>query len=433
MHIMIIGGGGREHAIVRALRKNPRVDRIFCLPGNGGMWEATPVPIGVMDIEAQLAFAQKEKVEYVIVSPDDPLIAGAADRFRAAGFRVFGPSKAAAKLEGSKLFAKKFMTKHHIPTAVYATFTDAEQAHSYIAGKAVAKRFPLVIKADGPALGKGVTIAQNEEEAHDAIKRMMEDKAFGESGNTVLIERCLEGPEVSVLVLTDGKTFVPLVSSMDHKRALDGDRGPNTGGMGVVAPNPFYTEEIALRCEETIFRPTIQGMAEDGTPFTGCLYFGLMLTEEGPMVIEYNCRFGDPEAQTVLALLESDLLTAMEAVTDGTLSPDLIQNKKQAACCVILASRGYPGSYYKNVEMQIPEEIREKAYAAGVREEDGHFYTNGGRVIGVVETAPTLETAMQKAYGTAEKITFENRMMRSDIGARALAQEKQMAQKGEDQ
>lgn len=421
MNLLVIGGGGREHAIVRALRKNPSVNRIYCIPGNDGMAEATPFPIDVMDTARQITFAQTEHVDYVIVSPDDPLVAGAVDAFQAAGFRTFGPSQQAAQLEGSKAFAKAFMKRHHIPTAAYELFDTPAAAYAYVASEADAGHLPLVIKADGLALGKGVTIAETLEEAQDAIHRLMEEGQFGDSGRQVVIEEYLEGPEVTVLTLTDGETLVPLLSSMDHKRAYDGDEGPNTGGMGVIAPNPYYTEDVAARCMEEIFEPTIRAMKEEGTPFTGCLYFGLMLTSDGPKVIEYNCRFGDPEAQAVLALLESDLLTAMQATTDGTLSPDMLSFDGGASCCVILASEGYPLHYEKNVEITIPREIAEKVYAAGIRKKGSTLYTNGGRVVGVVETAPTLRDAIDAAYETASRVTFRNKTLRHDIGQKALA------------
>ncbi|MDD7593535.1 MAG: phosphoribosylamine--glycine ligase [Peptoniphilaceae bacterium] len=420
MNLLVIGGGGREHAIVRAIRKNPNVDRVFCIPGNDGMPEATPFPIDVMDTQRQITFAQTEHVDFVIVSPDDPLVAGAADAFRDAGFQTFGPSKQAAQLEGSKAFAKAFMQRHHIPTAAYEVFDDAQAAYAYVEDEARAGHLPLVVKADGLALGKGVTIAETLEEAKEAIHRLMEEGQFGDSGREVVIEEFLEGPEVTVLSLTDGHTVVPLLSSMDHKRAYDGDEGPNTGGMGVIAPNPYYTDEIAARCMEEIFTPTLNGMAEEGAPFTGCLYFGLMLTQDGPKVIEYNCRFGDPEAQAVLALLESDLLTALQATTDGTLSPEMVRFADGASCCVILASDGYPLHYEKNLEITIPRDVADKVYAAGIRKKGSTLYTNGGRVVGVVETAPTLEEAINAAYQTAARVTFANKVFRRDIGQRAL-------------
>ncbi len=417
---MVIGGGGREHAIIKALKKNPRVDRLYALPGNGGMREATPIPVNATDLENLVRFAQVEHIDYAVVSPDDPLVLGAVDALEAAGIRCFGPNRAAAQLEGSKSFAKAFMERHHIPTARFAVFEEADSARRYVEDEAEAGRLPIVIKADGLALGKGVLIAETKEEAMQAVHRLMEEAAFGDSGRRVVIEEFLEGPEITLLALTDGETIVPLVSSMDHKRAFDGDQGPNTGGMGVIAPNPFYTEEVAEEAMRTIYRPTIDGMREEGHPFRGCLYFGLMLTKEGPKVIEYNCRFGDPEAQTVLALLESDLLTLFEATTDGTLAQQQVSFRPESACCLVLASEGYPVSYEKHKKLSIPEDLWPNVYIAGAVKERGTLYTNGGRVLGIVETRPTLQEAVDACYADAERITFENKTMRHDIGHLAL-------------
>lgn len=420
MNLLVLGGGGREHAIIKALRKNPSINRIYCTPGNDGMDGGTAFPIAADAISTLIRFAKTEHVDYVIVSPDNPLVEGAVDRFTEAGFACFGPSKAAAQVEGSKIFAKAFMKRHRIPTARYEAFSDAQEARNYIRAEAASGHLPLVIKADGLALGKGVVIAESEEEAQQTITRFMEQDAFGESGHRLVVEEYMEGPEVTVLTLTDGKTIVPLLSSMDHKRAYDGDKGPNTGGMGVIAPNPFYTPDIAKECMETIFRPTIDGLRQEGIPFKGCLYFGLMLTKEGPKVVEYNCRFGDPEAQAILPLLESDLFTLFQAVTNETLEADMVQFKDGASCCVILASKGYPKQYEKNVEITLPRALRNKIYCAGIRKKGSTYYTNGGRVVGVVETAPTLREAIEKAYETAKAVTFRTKFFRTDIGKKAL-------------
>ena len=420
MNVLILGGGGREHAIIKALRKNPTINRIYCTPGNDGMDDGTPFPIAVNAFSTLLQFAKTEHVDYIVVSPDNPLVEGAVDYFTEAGFPCFGPTKAAAQLEGSKIFAKAFMKRHAIPTARYEAFENVQEARDYVHAEANAGRLPLVIKADGLALGKGVVIAETEEEAQETLTRFMEKDAFGESGHRLIVEEFMEGPEVTVLTLTDGKTIVPLLSSMDHKRAYDGDKGPNTGGMGVIAPNPFYTEDIAELCRKTIFEPTINGMREEGIPFKGCLYFGLMLTKDGPKVVEYNCRFGDPEAQAILPLLESDLFTLFQAVTNETLDTDMVQFQDGASCCVVLASDGYPKKYEKNVEITLPRHLRDKIFCAGVRKKGSTYYTNGGRVVGVVETAPTLREAIDKAYKTAESVTFRNKFFRTDIGQKAL-------------
>ena len=417
MRVMVIGGGGREHAIVKKLRENREISELYVLPGNGGMArEAVCVPIGATDLDAIVAFAKEKSIDYAVVTPDDPLVLGAVDRLEEQGVPCFGPNKAAAVLEGSKAFAKDFMQRHHIPTAAYEIFRDPEAALSYVAHCAL----PIVVKADGLALGKGVVIAETREEAEAAVRAAMCEGRFGHSGETVVIEEFLTGPEVSILAFTDGKTVVPMVSSMDHKRALDGDQGLNTGGMGTVAPNPYYTEAVAERCMEEIFLPTVRGMAAEGRPFKGCLYFGLMLTPKGPKVIEYNCRFGDPETQVVLALLESDLFSIMRAVTEERLSEADVRFSSEAAACVILASKGYPLAYEKGFEITMSEDVRPHVLFAGAKEKDGKLYTSGGRVLGVVGRGAKLAEALALAYERAEQISFENKFYRRDIGKRAL-------------
>ena len=417
MNVMVIGGGGREHAIVKKLRENPEITALYALPGNGGMArEATCVPIGATDLPAIAAFAKEKAIDYAVVTPDDPLVLGAVDLLEGQGVPCFGPNKAAAMLEGSKAFAKDFMQRHHIPTAAYKTFTDPEAALSYVAGCPL----PTVVKADGLALGKGVVIAETREAAAEAVRAAMCEGKFGHSGETVVVEEFLTGPEVSVLAFTDGKTVVPMVSSMDHKRALDNDQGLNTGGMGTVAPNPFYTEDVARRCMAEIFLPTVRGMAAEGRPFKGCLYFGLMLTPQGPKVIEYNCRFGDPETQVVLPLLESDLFTIMKATTEGTLAETEVKFSQGSACCVVMASEGYPVSYEKGFPLTIPAGVRDRVYVAGAKLQDGQLLTNGGRVLGCTAVAPTLKEAIDGAYKLVDKVSFANAYWRHDIGARAM-------------
>lgn len=425
MKILVVGGGGREHAIIKKLKENPNVTEIFACPGNGGIAkDATCVDIGAKDIPAITDFAVENKIDFCVVAPDDPLVLGCVDALEAKGIPCFGPNKNAAIIEGSKVFSKNLMQKYNIPTADYAVFADPKEVIAYIRKK---NEFPTVIKADGLALGKGVIIAQNLEEAEDAVKSIMEDKMFGESGNHVVVEEFLTGPEVSVLAFTDGKAMVPMVSSMDHKRALDGDKGLNTGGMGTVAPNPYYTKEIADTCMETIFLPTMRAMNAEGRTFKGCLYFGLMLTPKGPKVIEYNCRFGDPETQVVLPLLKTDLLTVMQAVHDETLSDLSVEFSDEAAACVIVASGGYPKSYKKGCVMDfgkaetLPDVI---VYHAGTALKDGTLVTSGGRVLGVTATGKDLETALQKAYAAVEEIHFDGAFYRKDIGQRALAARK---------
>ena len=425
MKLLVVGGGGREHAIIKKLKENPNVTEIFACPGNGGIAkDATCVDIGAKDIPAIADFAVENKIDFCVVAPDDPLVLGCVDALEAKGIPCFGPNKNAAIIEGSKVFSKNLMQKYNIPTADYAVFADPKEVIEYIRKK---NEFPTVIKADGLALGKGVIIAQNLEEAEDAVKSIMEDKMFGESGNHVVVEEFLTGPEVSVLAFTDGKAMVPMVSSMDHKRALDGDKGLNTGGMGTVAPNPYYSKEIADTCMETIFLPTMRAMNAEGRTFKGCLYFGLMLTPKGPKVIEYNCRFGDPETQVVLPLLKTDLLTVMQAVHDETLSELSVEFSDEAAACVIVASGGYPKSYKKGCVMDFgkAEELPDvTVYHAGTALKDGKLVTSGGRVLGVTATGKDLETALQKAYAAVEEIHFDGAFYRKDIGQRALAARK---------
>ncbi len=417
MKLLVVGGGGREHAIIRKLRENPAVTEIFALPGNGGMAaEATCVDVGAKDIDGIVRFALDNEVDYAVVAPDDPLVLGAVDALEAAGVPCFGPRANAAIIEGSKVFSKQLMKKYAIPTAAYEVFEDLPSALEYLETAPI----PTVIKADGLALGKGVVIAQTREEAKDAVRSMMEDKVFGASGDRVVVEEFLTGPEVSVLAFTDGETLVPMVSSMDHKRAGDNDTGLNTGGMGTVAPNPYYTADIAAQCMETIFLPTMRAMNAEERTFKGCLYFGLMLTPDGPKVIEYNCRFGDPETQVVLPLLESDLLTVMQAVTNGTLKDTEVRFRDGNACCVILASEGYPAAYEKGLPLHIPAETAKNTYVAGAKFANGELVTNGGRVLGVTAVADTLPEAIQEAYRLADTVSFDNKYYRHDIGARAL-------------
>ncbi|MBO5248627.1 MAG: phosphoribosylamine--glycine ligase [Clostridia bacterium] len=417
MKLLVVGSGGREHAIIKKLRENPDVTEIYALPGNGGIAaDATCVAIGAKDIDGIVSFAVEHKIDYAVVAPDDPLVLGCVDALTQAGIPCFGPKANAAIIEGSKVFSKDLMKKYGIPTAEYEVFTDMEKALQYLQAAPI----PTVIKADGLALGKGVVIAMTREEAKDAVRSMMEDKIFGESGSRVVIEEFLTGPEVSVLSFTDGKTVVPMVSSMDHKRALDNDQGLNTGGMGTVAPNPYYTDEIADLCMETIFKPTIDAMNAEGRTFQGCLYFGLMLTPKGPKVIEYNCRFGDPETQVVLPLLESDLLTVMKATTDGTLTPDMVRFRDGACACVVMASAGYPQKYETGYEISLPLSVADRVYVAGAKLTDGKLLTAGGRVLGVTGTGDDLQQALDAAYQNVNQITFENAFYRRDIGARAL-------------
>jgi len=420
MNILVVGGGGREHAIIRSLKKNPAVETIYALPGNGGIAaDAVCVGIGATDLDGIVQFAKENAIDYAVVAPDDPLVLGCVDRLNEAGIPCFGPKANAAIIEGSKAFSKNLMKKYGIPTAAYEIFTDLSAALSYLDTAPI----PTVIKADGLALGKGVIIAQTREEAKEAVTDMMAGGKFGKSGSTVVIEEFLTGPEVSVLAFTDGKCVKPMVSSMDHKRAGDGDTGLNTGGMGTIAPNPYYTEAVANRCMEEIFLPTIAAMNAEGRTFTGCLYFGLMITKDGPKVIEYNCRFGDPETQVVLPLLESDLLTIMMATTQGTLEQTEVTFARKHACCVITASAGYPESYKKGYPITMTPEAAAATYVAGAKLENGTLVTSGGRVTGTTAIADTLKDAIAEAYRLSYGVMFQDAYRRSDIGQRALAAE----------
>ncbi|WP_417081746.1 phosphoribosylamine--glycine ligase [Mobilibacterium timonense] len=416
MKIAVVGGGGREHAIIKALKKSPKVDKIYALPGNGGIAaDAECVDIGAKELSRIVDFAVDNAIDYVVVAPDDPLAMGLVDLLEAKGIPAFGPKASAAIIESSKAWSKDMMRRYGIPTAEYRTFDDPGEAMEYVE-KA---ELPVVIKADGLALGKGVIIAESREDAREGIKSIMEDKKFGDSGNVVVIEEFLRGPEVSVLAFTDGNVVRPMISSMDHKRALDGDKGLNTGGMGTIAPNPYYTQAVADECMEKIFLPTIKAMNQEGRTFRGCLYFGLMITEKGPKVIEYNSRFGDPETQVVLPLLQGDLLDIMMACTNGTLSDVDFRFSSDSACCVVAASGGYPVSYKKGYPVTLPDDTS-RIYIAGTKLQNGVQVTTGGRVLGVTETAPTLREAVDKAYRTMEKVSFQDMYYRKDIGARAL-------------
>lgn len=420
MKLMVVGGGGREHALIKKLKENPQVDVIYALPGNGGIaQDAVCVPIKATDLKGIVAFAQEKAVDFAVVAPDDPLCLGLVDLLKEAGIPAFGPDKKAAVIEGSKVFSKRLMEKYGIPTAGYQVFDDMAAALSYVETAPV----PLVVKADGLALGKGVLICRTREEAREAVRAMMGERRFGASGARVVVEEFLTGPEVSVLCFADGKTLKPMVSSMDHKRALDGDRGLNTGGMGTVAPNPCYDAAAQTKCMEEIFLPTLRAMAAEGRPFKGCLYFGLMLTPQGPKVIEYNCRFGDPETQVVLPLLKSDLLTIMQATVNGTLAETPVEWAEGSACCVVLASGGYPEKYQTGYPIAGLAEAERTAlvYHAGTKlGENGAILTSGGRVLGVTAVAESLEKAVAAAYEAAGKIAFEGCHKRGDIGRRAL-------------
>ncbi len=418
MRILVVGGGGREHAVIKKLRESPEVTEIFAAPGNAGMaGDAVCTGVAAKDIDGIVALAGEKKIDYAVVTPDDPLVLGCVDALEAAGIPCFGPRANAAIIEGSKVFSKNLMKKYGIPTAAYETFDDMDAALKYLESAPI----PTVIKADGLALGKGVVIALTRQEARDAVISMMRDKKFGKSGDQIVIEEFLEGPEVSVLSFTDGRTLVPMVSSMDHKRAGDNDTGLNTGGMGTVAPNPYYTEEIAAQCMETIFLPTVAAMRAEGRPFKGCLYFGLMITKDGPKVIEYNCRFGDPETQVVLPLLESDLFSIMRAVTEERLDTAEVRFGAGSACCVVMASEGYPVKYESGYPLEIPESIRDRVYVAGAALKEGQLVTAGGRVLGCTAVADTLPEAVKAAYKLVGQVRFENAYYRHDIGARALA------------
>ncbi len=422
MKILVVGGGGREHAIIMKLAESNKKPELFCAPGNGGISRyAKCFDVKATDIPGMVKLAQEIQPDWVFVAPDDPLVMGMTDELQKAGFKTFGPRANAAIIEGSKIFSKNLMKKYQIPTGAYEVFDNSEEAIAYIRKQ---NTYPTVIKADGLALGKGVILAQNEEEAVEAVRSMIDDKKFGESSSHIVIEEFLTGPEVSVLSFTDGKTVVPMVSSMDHKRALDNDEGLNTGGMGTVAPNPYYTDKIAAECMEKIFKPTIEAMQKEGRPFTGCLYFGLMLTPDGAKVIEYNCRFGDPETQVVLPLLDTDLIAIMQAVWDGTLDKLTVNWKNENAACVVLASGGYPVQYESG---KVISGLDEKGqvqgafvYHAGTKFTDDKFLTAGGRVLGVTATGDTLENALRQAYQSAEGISFEKMHFRHDIGKRAL-------------
>ena len=421
MKLLVVGGGGREHAIIKSLKKNPDVEVIYALPGNGGMAkDAVCTGISATDLDAIVAFAKENAIDYAVVAPDDPLVLGCVDRLNETGIPCFGPKANAAIIEGSKAFAKDLMKKYNIPTAAYEIFTEMDKALAYVETCPI----PTVIKADGLALGKGVIIAETREEAKEAIVDMMANAKFGKSGTTVVIEEFLTGPEVSVLAFTDGKTVKPMISSMDHKRAGDNDTGLNTGGMGTVAPNPYYTDSVAQVCMDKIFLPTIAAMNAEGRSFTGCLYFGLMITADGPKVIEYNCRFGDPETQVVLPLLQSDLLTVMQATTYGTLAETDVVFSNQHACCVVTASAGYPLAYEKGKEMIMTAEAEAATFVAGAKLENGKLLTNGGRVTGTTAVAESLEDAVKEAYRLADGVQFEKAYRRSDIGQRALAANK---------
>ncbi|MBQ1308320.1 MAG: phosphoribosylamine--glycine ligase [Ruminococcus sp.] len=418
MKILMIGSGGREHALIKKLLESPKCEKLYCAPGNGGISrDAETVAINVMDKEGMVRFAKDNAIDLVFVAPDDPLAAGMVDALEAAGIRAFGPNADAAIIEASKVFSKNMMKKYGIPTAKYEVFDDPQKAIDYIKTE---NTTPVVVKADGLALGKGVIIAQTIDEAVAAVKSIMEDKQFGESGNQIVIEEFLTGPEVSVLAFTDGHCVKPMVSSKDHKRAYDNDEGLNTGGMGTVSPNPYYTDALADECMQTIFVPTIEAMRKEGRPFKGCLYFGLMMTPKGPKVIEYNARFGDPEAQVVLPRLKTDLVEICEAVIDERLSDLDIEWEDGAAACVVMASGGYPVSYKKGIEMTGLDENGQVdgaiVYHAGTKFENGKFYTNGGRVLGVTAKAPTLDEALEKAYAAVKKISFEGAHYRTDIG-----------------
>ncbi len=417
MKLLVVGGGGREHAIIKKLKENKRVETIYALPGNGGIArDAVCVDISATDIDGIVRFAVENKIDYAVVAPDDPLVLGCVDALEEKGIACFGPRKNAAIIEGSKVFSKNLMKKYGIPTAQYDVFDNSDDALKYIETAPI----PTVIKADGLALGKGVIIAQTREEAKNAVISIMNDKQCGKSGDKIVVEEVLEGPEGSRLSFTDGKTVVPMISSMDHKRAGDNDTGLNTGGMGTVAPNPYYTKSVADECMQKIFLPTIKAMNAEGRTFKGCLYFGLMITKDGPKVIEYNCRFGDPETQVVLPLLESDLLTVMQAVTNEKLAETQVKFSEKSAACVIMASEGYPVKYEKGFEITIPEDIQADVFVAGAKLTDGKLLTNGGRVLGVTCVADNLKAALELSYKAVDNIHFDNAFYRHDIGARAL-------------
>ena len=417
MKILVIGSGGREHAIIKKIKQNKNVSEIYAIPGNGGIErDAICIDIKATDINAIKDFAKKNNIDYAIVTPDDPLVAGLVDALEEIKIPCFGPNKNAAIIEGSKVFAKNLMKKYKIPTAKYETFESYDKAIEYLKTAPM----PTVIKADGLALGKGVIIAETKEKAFDTVKNIMKDKAFGKSGDRIVIEEFLEGVEVSILSFTDGKTIIPMISSMDHKRIGDKDTGLNTGGMGTIAPNPYYTKEIAKECFDKIFIPTISAMNKEGRTFKGCLYFGLMITKDGAKVIEYNCRFGDPETQVILPLLKSDLLDIMIATTNGNLDKVKVEFKNKSAACIIMASEGYPLEYKKGFAINIPKDIIERVYFAGVKKENEKLLTNGGRVLGITNIADTLDKAIKLSYEDAKQISFEGAYYRKDIGEKAL-------------
>lgn len=417
MKILVIGSGGREHAIIKKIKQNKNVSEIYAIPGNGGIErDAIGIDIKATDINAIKDFAKKNNIDYAIVTPDDPLVAGLVDALEEIKIPCFGPNKNAAIIEGSKVFAKNLMKKYKIPTAKYETFESYDKAIEYLKTAPM----PTVIKADGLALGKGVIIAETKEKAFDTVKNIMKDKAFGKSGDRIVIEEFLEGVEVSILSFTDGKTVIPMISSMDHKRIGDKDTGLNTGGMGTIAPNPYYTKEIAKECFDKIFIPTISAMNKEGRTFKGCLYFGLMITKDGAKVIEYNCRFGDPETQVILPLLKSDLLDIMIATTNGNLDKVKVEFENKSAACIIMASEGYPLEYKKGFAINIPKDIIERVYFAGVKKENEKLLTNGGRVLGITNIADTLEKAIKLSYEDAKQISFEGAYYRKDIGEKAL-------------
>lgn len=418
MKVLVVGSGGREHAICWALKKSPKVTELYCAPGNGGIGEiARCVDVKATDIPGMVAWAKEHSIDFVMVAPDDPLAMGMVDALEAEGIRAFGPRKNAAIIEGSKAFSKELMKKYGIPTADYAVFTDKEQALAYVEAQGA----PIVVKCDGLALGKGVVVAQTLDEAKEAVVNMMENKAFGEAGAKVVIEECMTGPEVTVLAFTDGKTIVPMPSSQDHKRAYDGDQGPNTGGMGAISPCPNYTPELSKVCMDTIFLPTVKALNAEGRTFQGVIYFGMMLTPKGPKVVEYNARFGDPECQAVLSLLETDLMDILEACVDGTLDQVDVKFKDAASCCLVLASGGYPVAYEKGKEITGLDQVKDAVvFHAGTRKQDGKFLTNGGRVLGVTAVAPTLREAVAKAYAAAGPVFFEKMHFRKDIGYHIL-------------
>lgn len=418
MKVLVVGSGGREHAICWALKKSPKVTELYCAPGNGGIGEiAQCVDVKATDIPGMVAWATEHKIDFVMVAPDDPLAMGMVDELEKAGIRAFGPRKNAAIIEGSKAFSKELMKKYGIPTAEYAVFTDKDQALAYVEAQGA----PIVVKCDGLALGKGVVVAQTLDEAREAVVNMMENKAFGEAGAKVVIEECMTGPEVTVLAFTDGKTIVPMPSSQDHKRAYDGDQGPNTGGMGAISPCPNYTPELAKVCMDTIFLPTVKALNAEGRTFQGVIYFGMMLTPKGPKVVEYNARFGDPECQAVLSLLETDLMDILEACVDGTLDQVDVKFKDAASCCLVLASGGYPVAYEKGKEITGLDQVKDAVvFHAGTKKQDGKFLTNGGRVLGVTAVAPTLREAVVKAYAAAGPVFFEKMHFRKDIGYHIL-------------